>query len=301
MRILFTAFVALSVACGPVSPDPEPQRCASSIDDGDPCTTDACDPTTGAISHTPKCHDANVCSADACESGGACRHTALGSTATAILSGSPTGAMQLIPVPTQVSGSITVCPGGPDANATPPRCIVEVDFATAMLTFETVSGEAFSVYGTIPFRMQDLPVDVNAVGSTASGSVTLNGNDACPGAMQTFLSVPVDVAFNLGGSTGGGLTVVADVDRTAIESGVNVCGGLSGAGSLLAAPLADEIERIAEQYLTAQVEAQLCASAFGCPSGTTESGGFCRDGSGACVDRGVDPASGMLRVAACLQ
>jgi hypothetical protein len=48
-----------------------------SCDDADPCTTDACDPSTAACTHTiMPCDDGDPCTTDSC-SGGQCRHAEL--------------------------------------------------------------------------------------------------------------------------------------------------------------------------------------------------------------------------------
>lgn len=44
-------------------------------DDGDPCTSDWCDPNTGLCMHTPvDCDDGNPCTADFCDQDGVCQH-----------------------------------------------------------------------------------------------------------------------------------------------------------------------------------------------------------------------------------
>jgi hypothetical protein len=59
-----------SGACVPGAPVP--------VDDGNPCTVDACDPATGAVTHTPvaagtSCDDGNLCNGvAACDGSGAC-------------------------------------------------------------------------------------------------------------------------------------------------------------------------------------------------------------------------------------
>jgi hypothetical protein len=45
----------------------------SLCDDGDACTTDSCDPSTGACSHGDACDDGNPCTSEACGSTG-CFH-----------------------------------------------------------------------------------------------------------------------------------------------------------------------------------------------------------------------------------
>jgi len=57
-----------------------PQPLGSLCDDGDECTTDACDPATGNVSHTPlpsckpcmvaaNCNDNNPCTTESCQAG----------------------------------------------------------------------------------------------------------------------------------------------------------------------------------------------------------------------------------------
>jgi Dictyostelium (slime mold) repeat len=54
-------------ACGAGQSEPK-VTCPASVDDGDACTADACDPVTGLISHTPvTVDDGNACTTDSCD------------------------------------------------------------------------------------------------------------------------------------------------------------------------------------------------------------------------------------------
>jgi len=62
---LLAAALAGLAACASAGPGPPP--CPASVDDGDPCTLDACDPATGVVTHLPAADDGNACTLDACD------------------------------------------------------------------------------------------------------------------------------------------------------------------------------------------------------------------------------------------
>jgi hypothetical protein len=65
-RVGFVLWAALG-ACEPAD-GPTDASCPASIDDGDACTTDACDAATGVISHDPvPVDDGDACTTDACD------------------------------------------------------------------------------------------------------------------------------------------------------------------------------------------------------------------------------------------
>jgi len=81
--LAFTAAVVLLAACGDDGDTPVPEPLCLSCFDGDPCTDDRCDPTTGQCVFIPRdaaractqdrhCDDRNACTVDACATDAEC-------------------------------------------------------------------------------------------------------------------------------------------------------------------------------------------------------------------------------------
>jgi hypothetical protein len=281
MRTSVLAVAALAIGCSSAKPEQPSQPaqsnlCNAGIDDGDACTLDACDPATGAVTHTflPR----------------------------AILSGSPTGELYSMSIPPTSSGGLSVCPNGPTPGATPPECVTEIDFSTPDLTFAKLTETSFQVSGDVPVRIQDLPVSYALFATNLTGSVTFTGNRACPGADQTFLPVPTTITFDTAAAPGTALSVTIEIDQATVESGLSVCEtSMAQFASLLKPYAAAEVTRSAQDFVKSLVELQLCVRGPNCPEGTTvDQNGLCRFPSGLCVSRGVD-SSGMPILPACLQ
>jgi len=95
-----------SIAASPISGDPI-TGCVNTdvaVDDAVACTVDACDPVTGAITHTPDnaaCDDANACTTDSCDQTTGCANEAVpvddGVSCTADACDSVTGAITHTP------------------------------------------------------------------------------------------------------------------------------------------------------------------------------------------------------------
>ncbi|MBL8744313.1 MAG: hypothetical protein JNK04_24570, partial [Myxococcales bacterium] len=85
----------------------------------------------------------------------------------------------------------TICPGGPDEAANPPKCVAEIDLANADLSVQPSAPHNVVVSGTVPLRLQNLTFDSD-LGSMV---ITLNNNDACPGENQEF--APIGATINI--------------------------------------------------------------------------------------------------------
>lgn len=250
------------------------------------------------------CNDANVCTADACI-GGSCDWSYLQSTAYAILSGSPTGALVQVPIPSLTfSGtgySVTACPNGADATATPPLCILEADVSSATLSFQEMASYSYEITGTVPLRLQRAPLSGSIGGVPFSGDLTVTGNGGCPGGAETFAPIALTLSFSEDPVHGETLTVSATIDTTALGNAITACGGASF-DSLVATYLPLILPSISQGWsaqLARLVEPQLCFTPP-CPSGSVDDGGICRvTTGGACKVRGIDPGTGMLSVPAC--
>jgi Dictyostelium (slime mold) repeat len=277
IRTSFLAVATIAIGCGTPEPKPEPvQLCPASIDDGNPCTVDSCNPATGAVTHEPL--------------------------PTAILSGRPTGSLYTAQIPpSTTSGGLSVCPNGPTPGATPPECLAEIDFSAAPLTFEKVDATVFRISGSVPIRIQDLPVAYTLFASPVTGSVTFTGNQGCPGATQTFQEVQTTVTFDTNAAPGA-LSVTTSLDQTTIADGLALCeSAMAAFASFLMPYAASEVTQAAQQLVTSLVESQLCVAGPSCPDGSTvDENGLCRYSSGLCVSRGLD-SSGMPILPVCFQ
>ncbi len=82
--------------------------------------------------------------------------------------------------------TIDICPNGPQPNNNPKECIAEINLANAKLhldaaNYSTVNGEpALRISGTIPLRVQDLPINMTTLGAFGIG-VGQGGNPVCQG------------------------------------------------------------------------------------------------------------------------
>ena len=344
--IIVTLGAALLAACGEAG-DP----CSASIDDGDACTTDACDPATGTVSHTPvslddgdacttdacdpatgvshqlvavddgvactvdtcdspegtlghtaddaACDDASQCTTEACDAARDCLYSYQDTTATALLAGELPGGVRGFPLtglPTTVGSppfTATVCSSGPIEQANPPRCFVVADHGNASLTFEARPDGSYRASGSLPLKIQDVPV-------SNVGSMTVTGNRGCPPAPQSFLAVPVDVSFRVDAAPGDALNLAVAADPAAVQGGYRLCGSSPAFAAQLESLMIDRAVADLRAYLVAQVEAQLCRPPP-CPAEATVVGGRCRYPDGLCVARGLAPRAGTLLVPACAE
>jgi hypothetical protein len=108
-----------------------PKNCDDKID----CTTDSCNPTTGACTHTPdntQCDDGNVCTRDACSPINGCIHANV-ATGTDCSSGNCVSAATCQPVNacagvaycTPASGSTNTCPNNLKCCAQSDTCVTD--------------------------------------------------------------------------------------------------------------------------------------------------------------------------------
>jgi hypothetical protein len=104
-----------------------------------------------------------------------------------------------VPIPTTTSSSngatVTACPGGPQADASPPLCVLELDLGDEALAFD--GGPAI---GTIPLRVQDLPWTVTILGSSLSVDTALGDPEGgtCSGSAVppiAFRAFPVQIVL----------------------------------------------------------------------------------------------------------
>lgn len=228
------------------------------------------------------CDDANACTVDTCASGGACSWAYGADVADALLAGTLTPGVSLLPY---VSLPM-YCPAGPA-----PACNVAVDFGAAAPTFAQTGPSTFAVSATVAVTVTDYPVDLPVAG-TCSISIASPGGGGVP----VGVAATVDVAA----SPGNAVSATVAVDTSAITaSDLTLSGGVGcSAGNLGIAPFAALVRDAVSGGVGDTLQAQLCAMGPACPAGSTPVNGVCMVGA-ACAFRGWAPGSGLLRPAAC--
>ncbi|WP_433936827.1 hypothetical protein AB3662_19385 [Sorangium cellulosum] len=248
--------------------------------------------------------------ADRIENAGAARLTQsgiefleqnLGVLGRALLGGGESGVITFsVPrTPGSVLGGIidyTLCPGGADPASTPPTCTAEIDVGRAALQIQPKAPHNLVIGGPLPVRMQSLPIflDGGILGESTQ-YVTLNGNDACPPAEQTFtnidveveLSVEIDVNPQHSRQGYSRVKVVRlSIDQDQLESSLHLdCGGTWVGDALdFVKPIITSFMGSMSDTLKAQLDQQLCLKADptldpACPDGTNDIGGVCRYGT----------------------
>ncbi|MFO0678391.1 MAG: hypothetical protein U0169_17775 [Polyangiaceae bacterium] len=113
------------------------------------------------------------------------------------LLGSQTGVLDFEIPKSQTSTSfgitftINICPNGPNRTSTPPQCLAQIAVGNAHLHMDGVTPRSVRISGTVPVRLQDLPVNVSVVGDIRVGAGTGSCNAGTP--VYDYKDVPVDV------------------------------------------------------------------------------------------------------------
>ncbi len=261
-----------------------------------------CGVTPLADGFDPQNRIENAASVRLTDSGLAFLQQNLGAIAGPLVGGGGSGVLTF-PVPatsgSQLGIDYDICPGGPDANGNPPKCIAEIDIGNAQLSLTTAGPHNLHVTGPLPIRLQQLPIDIVYFFIPDSATLVLNGNGACPNDAQTFAQIPLnvdisietdaDMAHSRFGYSRVKIQSVS-IDQNALESSINFCGGgfsnfvlnaLKGiVVDMLISPLIDTLQT--------QIEDQLCQKANPalsptCPTGTTDVDGVCRYSDQSCA------------------
>jgi MYXO-CTERM domain-containing protein len=114
----------------------------------------------------------------------------------------------------------TICPGGPDPSANPPRCRAVIDLAGSTFLIDSVTPNAINVEAKVPLQLNDTPVNASII----TVHVGYGANAQCVGNNQQTVSVepkvlPVKVSFPLVAETTAprvGYTKV-DIDAATID------------------------------------------------------------------------------------
>ncbi|MFT3763906.1 MAG: hypothetical protein QM820_00020 [Minicystis sp.] len=208
------------------------------------------------------------------------------------------------------SGSTTgitydVCPGGPNPNSNPPKCVAEINLGQSALTITTSTPYDVHIKGTLPIRLQNLPLHVKGlcIGSfcAVDSDITaaLNGDGSCPGGNYDNFPVDVDIAIHVDQNPNhvarfgySQVKVNQIVDSNAANSNLSnslhICGG--ALGSILNAVKGLIIGTFTDTLigtLTDQIDSALCAKESAmqaCPTGSTaDGGGVCRYPDNTCA------------------
>lgn len=189
----------------------------------------------------------------------------------------------------------TICPDGPSVD--PLNCTIEIKLDEANLDVSTGEPTDVTVTGTIPIRLQSLPIDT----SLGDAEMSLTNNDACQGENQEFAPVAATIRLSVETDTdpaharfGYSKITIKEVtiSKDDIEDAVKLnCGGGFAADVLnfFKGFVVDQAFDSLTGTLVSSVEEQLCQKAdpaVGCPTNTFDVDGTCRyenNADAACV------------------
>jgi MYXO-CTERM domain-containing protein len=193
--------------------------------------------------------------------------------------------------------SYTICPSGPDPNASPPSCEIEVDLGKATLTIDATPGYDLHVHGSAPVRLASLPIDFSYMGMSATAAAEINGDGMfVASGPETFAAVDIDILIEVAhdatmSAPGSGYSKVnvktLTVDATQLAAALHLPPSLDPNVSAQLSPLvsaaaATELPSVLAQ----QANDGLCRKADpkatpSCPPGSNDVGGVCRLGADA--------------------
>ncbi len=224
-------------------------------------------------------------------------------------SGSANGGTITFNVPTSATpiklagitlGTVTICPSGPKPTANPPECVVEANLGTSSLTVATAAPHEITVTGTLPVRLQNLPMSGSGLGGILGGGsyVALDNGGKC--GPYDYANVPVTVDVSLETDTDPthagrkGYTKVVikklDIDQPTLESSLKFCGSVGAqVVDALKGLLIGQLIGGLTGSLTSTVQDQLCtkadpATGVTCPQGSTpDASNVCMWADNTCV------------------
>lgn len=212
------------------------------------------------------------------------------------------GGVITFPVPTtsgsQLGIKYDVCPGGPDANANPPKCVAEIDIGNAKLNIDTADPHNIHITGPLPLRMQDLPIDVTLLIIPSTTHLHMSSNGCNTPAAYANIDLDVDISIEVDNDMtharhGYSKVVVnkLDINQSQLENSISFCGGGLASGTLnalkgiilplLIDPLVGTLTDTIGQQLCQQADPMANPT---CPKGTTDVNGVCRYGTDASAE-----------------
>jgi hypothetical protein len=223
----------------------------------------------------------------------------LGTLAGTLISGGAMGGVITFPVP-PTSGSqfgiqYNICKNGAKPDGNPPECLAEIDIGKSAITIQTATPRNIVIGGTLPIRVQSVPIDIVYGFFPDSTTMVLNGNQACPNNPQTFADIGLDISISIE------IDAIQDhirygyskvkieklgVNQDHLKNAIDFCGGgfsdfvLTNLKGIVFNLLYDQLIGT----LKGTVEEQLCQAANAevspsCPPGTNDVGGTCRYGT----------------------
>jgi hypothetical protein len=179
--------------------------------------------------------------------------------------------------------SATIC-DGPNSS----QCVAQINIAGAKLALTAVHPDSLTISGTVPVRVQDIPVDVYIAGfKTCTIHVSVGNGGSCD-ANTAYVDVPVDVTLPFIAETiapRDGYTKIdaanAQVNANISTGMVNFCGGLCASiAGALKSYIVGQITSPLQSQLKNALQSQLCTKTNpnvspGCPTGTHDNGGTC--------------------------
>ncbi len=185
-----------------------------------------------------------------------------------------------------------VCPGGPDTNSNPPKCVMEIDIANAQLNIDTAAPHNIRITGPLPLRLPNLPVDLGFLGSTQA-RLTSNGctNPSAFANIDLDVDISIEVDTDMSHSRAGYSRVKIlnlAINETQLQNSLSFCGGgfssailnaLKGVVfDLLVGGLLDTLDQPISDQLCQQATPDVTPT---CPKGTNDVEGVCRYGTDA--------------------
>ena len=183
-----------------------------------------------------------------------------------------------------LGNSATLCDGSP----TPSQCVAQIDMTGAKLSLTAVRPDSLTIKGTVPVRVQDIPVDVYVFTiKTCTVHVSLGTGGNCD-PNTTYVDVPITVTLPFVAETiapRDGYTRIdvanAVVNAAITDPMVNFCGGLCAniAASLKSFLVSQLSSQIQSQFKSA-LQSNLCTKTNvtltpACPTGAHDNGGTC--------------------------
>ncbi len=209
------------------------------------------------------------------------------------------GGIITFPVPStggsQLGIKYNVCPGGPDPNGNPPKCIAEIDIGNAKLNIDSANPHNIHITGPLPIRMQDLPIDVTLLIIPSTTHLHMSSNGCNTPAAYADVNLDVDISIEVDtdqSHSRAGYSRVkvnkVDIDKDQLGNAISFCGGglASGVLNTLKGILLPLLIDPLIGSLTGQIESALCQQATPntkpeCPQGSNNIEGVCRYGTDA--------------------
>ncbi|HEY1955659.1 MAG TPA: hypothetical protein VGH28_08600 [Polyangiaceae bacterium] len=167
------------------------------------------------------------------------------------------------------------------------QCQAVVNVGGANLTLTAVHPDSLTITGTIPVKVQDIPVNIDFQITSCGLDASVGSGGNCDSNVQA-VNVPVTITLPLVAETiapRDGYTKVdtanAVVNATIDQNSINFCGGFcAGAANTFKSFLVGQLTGPLEDQLKSALQSALCTATNPalnppCPTGSTDNGGTC--------------------------